>query len=94
MSADNGIYILQTYGPEYRVAHCQGIDSIYGKFNDDTFHWDGDPEMILEYFAEAPVFTDVEKALDFATELSYDYEYLEYGICLIPDFKELKFSEL
>lgn len=94
MSADNGIYILETFGPEFRVAHAQGIDNIYGKFNDSTHNWDGDPEMILEYFAEAPVFQNVEKALDFASEMSYDYEYLEYGICLIREFKHLKFNEL
>lgn len=93
MSADNGIFILETFGPEFRVAPCQNIDAIYGNFNDDTFHWDGDGEMILEYFAEAPVFQDVEKALDFATEMSYNYEYLEYGICLIREFMNRKFSD-
>jgi hypothetical protein len=93
MSSDNGIFVLETMGPEFRVAHCQGIDNIYGKFNDDTHHWDGDSEMILEYFAEAPVFQDVETALDFASEMSYNYEYLEYGICLIREFMNLKFSD-
>lgn len=28
MSADNGIYILETIGPEYRVAHLQAIDNL------------------------------------------------------------------
>jgi hypothetical protein len=93
MSSDNGIYILETKGPEFRVAYCSGIDNIYGNFNDDTHHWDGDPEMMLEYFAEAPVFTDVEKALDFATELSYNHDYLEYGVCLIREFMNQKFSD-
>jgi hypothetical protein len=26
--------------------------------------------------------------------MSYNHEYLEYGICLIPDFKELKFGKI
>lgn len=29
ISADNGIYILKTKGPEWRVAHLQAIDNIY-----------------------------------------------------------------
>lgn len=91
MSADNGVYILQTYGPEFRVAYAHGIDNIYGNFNDETSHWEGDPEMFLEYFGKSKVFDNLEEALDFATNLSYDYEYLEYGVCLISDFKEKNF---
>ena len=94
MSADNGVYILQTFGSEFRVKHCQGIDNIYGKFNDETFHWDGDDEMIREYFADAPVFNNLEEALDKAEELSYDIDYLEYGICVISDFKNKVFKDL
>ena len=28
VSADNGIYILKTAGPEYRVAHLQGVENV------------------------------------------------------------------
>ena len=28
MSADNGIYILETSGPEFRVVECSAIDNI------------------------------------------------------------------
>lgn len=94
MSSDNGIYILHTRGPEYRVGHHQGIDNIYGKFSDDTLKWEGDPVMILEYFDDAKMFTNIELALDYAEMISYDYEYLEYGICVISDFKELDFKVL
>lgn len=94
MSADNGIYVLQTKGPEFRVVHCQNIDEIYGEFSDDTLKWLGNPEMILHFFGEATVFSNIETALDFAEELSYSYEYLEYGICVITDFKELDFGKL
>jgi hypothetical protein len=93
MSADNGIYVLQTFN-EYRVAYHQGIDNIYGKFDDETFHWEGDDEMIKEYFGSAPVFNNLEEALDLAEELSYTYNYLEYGICLISDFKNKVFADL
>lgn len=94
MSADNGVYILQTFGPEFRVKYCQGIDNIYGKFDDETLHWEGDDEMIKEYFGDAPVFLNLEEALDKAEELSYTYDYLEYGICVISDFKNKIFNDL
>lgn len=94
MSADNGIYILQTYGPEWRVAHQQNIEEIYGNFSDDTYKWEGDPEEMFRYFGEAPVFLSLEEALDFAEEMVYDYDYLEYGICVISDFKEMDFNNL
>ena len=94
MSADNGIYILQTEGPEFRVAHQQNIDEIYGNFSDDSLRWQGDPEMMLEYFGSAPMFSNLEEALDKAADMSYDYEYLEYGICVITDFKDWNFSNL
>lgn len=94
MSADNGIYILETKGPEYRVAYHQNIDEIYGKFSDESFHWQGDPEMMLEYFENAPMFFNREEALDLAKKMVYDYSYLEYGICFISDFKDWNFNSL
>lgn len=94
MSSDNGIYILHTKGPEYRVAYHQNINAIYGKFNDETFHWNGDNDIILEYFAEAQVFSNLEEALDKAEEISYNYDFLEDGICVISDFRELDFKSL
>ena len=94
MSADNGVFVLQTEGPEFRVAYSQAIDNIYGKFNDNTYMWDGDMDRMIDVFGKSEVYSNLEKALDKAELMSYDYEYLEYGVCLIPDFKELKFGKL
>jgi hypothetical protein len=94
MSADNGIYILHTKGPEYRVGYNQAIDNIYGNFSDESFQWQGDPEMMVEYFQDAKMFSSLEEALDYAEDLSYNYEYLEDGICVITDFKDWNFGKL
>lgn len=94
MSADNGIYVLYTEsekGPEYRVAYSNAIGNIYGKFNDDTFRYDGDNEYLKATFKEAPVYYSLNEALDNAEIMSYDHEYLEDGICVISDFKDLGF---
>lgn len=94
MSADNGIYILQTAGPEYRVAYLHSIEDIYGNFSDESYQWQGDPVVMLRYFGDAPMFTVIENALDYAAELLYNYDYLEYGICMISDFHDWDFNNL
>lgn len=94
MSADNGIFILQTKGPEFRVAYHQNIDNIYGEFSDESYQWQGDPESMYEYFADAPVFSNLEEALDLASEMVYSYDYLEYGVCVISDFTDWDFGKL
>ena len=82
MSADNGIYILQTDGPEFRVQHCMGIDNL---------NWDRvskcyteNDDIVInnarEMFKSAPVFVDKVKAVEFAMECSEKYSILEYGI--------------
>ena len=94
MSADNGDFVLQTAGPEFRVAYTAAIDNIYGSFNDSTLHWNGDMDRMIDVFGSSKVFNNLEEALDEAERMSYDYEYLEYGVSLIPDFKDLKFGNL
>lgn len=94
MSADNGVYILCTKGPEYRVAYGQSIDQIYGDFSDDSLEWQGDPHAMLNFFGEAVVFTDEFSAIDKADEIALEYAYLEDGVCLIRDFESWDFNKL
>jgi len=49
---------------------------------------------MIDVFGSSKVFNNLEEALDEAERMSYDYEYLEYGVSLIPDFKDLKFGNL
>jgi hypothetical protein len=93
MSADNGTYILQTYGPEFRVAHVQAIDNIYGDWNETTSSWSGDPKFILDIFGSSKVFTEIEEAWDAALAIDASVAYSEYGTCLIKEFQERKFSD-
>lgn len=97
MSADNGIYILETKrdenSSEYRVAYAQAIDNIFGKFNDDTYHWEPNLEMMKNYFGNSSVHDNLIDALDKAEKMSYDYEYLEDGVCVLSDFSEIPFPQ-
>ena len=82
MSADNGIYILQTDGPEFRVQHCMAIENI--NWNDDAGDYTEDQDVWIKnarvIFKNAPVFTDEDKAAAFAVKCSKEYSILEYGV--------------
>jgi hypothetical protein len=94
MSSDNGTYILQTYGPEFRVMHCFAIDNIYGTWVEESLTYAPNAEAIVDYFKEAKVFTDIEQAWDYALALEEEMEYSEYGACLISDFAAYAFTDL
>lgn len=94
MSADNGIYILATKGPEYRVGYHMTIDNIYGSFSDESMRWNGNPKMIHDYFHTDQMFSTIEDALDYANQIVYNYDYLEDGICMITDFEDWDFNSL
>lgn len=75
MSADNGVYILETKGPEYRVAYAHAIENIFY-----------DSKILRECFDGCEVFSTRKKALDKAAEICDYAEYTEYGICLIDRY--------
>ena len=85
MSADNGIYILETSGPEYRVSHMMAIDNL--NWDDEKKDFSNDPDVMIEnareMFVRAPVFFDKEEAERFAFQEAEDYPFLEYGISSI-----------
>ena len=90
MSADNGIYVLFTdsekNGPQYRVAHLQAIDNIYGVFSEVNCKYEGNPETLNNYFGGAKTFHTLNEAMDYAEELETEIGYTEDGICVINEF--------
>lgn len=90
MSADNGIYILETpskkskSGYEYRVAHHQAIDNIYWGKNSSS----DDPKVWIEncrkWWEGCEVYTDKGSAFAEASRQADDCDILEYGISVIP----------
>ena len=96
MSADNGIYILETLAPnndgkEYRVVHAQAIENIF-YFDPERGYTQGDEgddmELVL-YFGGSEVFYNEEAAWNKAREIADEIEnddwggYLEYGMSAI-----------
>lgn len=94
MSADNGVYILLTKGPEFRIAHTQAIDNVYGEWNTESNTWQGDPDSLLSLFGESKTYHNIEEAYDEAEVIERSVEFTEYGVCLITDFQEHTFDEL
>jgi hypothetical protein len=93
MSADNGTYILQTFGPEFRIAHVNAIDNIYGSWDPQSNSWTSNSSMVLDTFGDSEVYTDLQEAIDVANEVEEKLTS-EYGVCMISDFQELKFLDL
>ena len=87
MSADNGIYILESpvrSGKEFRVLHTQAIDNLDYEVPEG---FDLNPEQVVQYFGESEVFKTREEANKIAQAL---YEevingmgIVEYGISTI-----------
>jgi len=89
MSADNGIYILQSLDG-FRVIYASAIDNIYGIKRHEF-----DPEYLKQYFGEAPVLESRDEAWEEArlmySELTSNGGYLEYGINIIPGHEDQVF---
>lgn len=89
MSADNGIYVLETNTEtagvtEFRVSHLQAIDNIAW---DCLKHECTDDEDVRIFNARrmwtGPVYKNREDAMKYAQELSGEFDILEYGISSI-----------
>lgn len=93
MSSDDGVYILQTKGPEYRIAHTQAIDNIYGSWDSKLSVWQGNSDYIYSVFGNSQIYDDIEEAYDSASDIEKKNEGTEYGVCLIKDFEERKFED-
>ena len=94
MSADNGTYVLQTAGPEFRIAHLQNIEMIYGDWDENTLEWTPNQDYIRESFKDSKVYTDLESAWDAAKAIDASHLISEYGTNLITDFSKLKYEDL
>jgi hypothetical protein len=79
VSADNGIYVLESTGPEYRVAHAQAIENICWKPDMGEFN----RKKVVLYFGGCHVLRDRRKALIEAERQAKGCPILEYGIQFI-----------
>lgn len=93
MSADNGIYMLKTLGPEFRVKELSAVDNlewddtIENEHGEVTGGYSNDPDIHIknarEMWYKCKVFNDENKAYNYALKLLDDNPYTEYGLCRI-----------
>ena len=87
MSGDNAILILKTNN-EYRVGHFSAIDNLYwfsGKDSENLVSL-----KIFEYFHDCHIIIGWNNAINLASVLYEDMEYVEYGIQIINSNKTWK----
>ena len=83
MSADNGIYIAKR-NAVYYIAYGQAVENLY-------YHSKGSPQRertFNKFFSGSLHASNGETALNYATDMSKDYVYLEYGIVYLGDFDD------
>ena len=88
-----GTYVLQTFGPEWRVARLSTVENLYEEQDTDSLKWSPNVNEMIEAFKDSKVFTNFEQAWDHATKLELAQD-TEYGANLIRDFETLKFSDV
>lgn len=93
MSADKGTYIIQTQGPEFRVAQAGSVDTLFEEFKPETNTWTPNIKKVVKDFGESKPFKSLEEAWDAAGVLD-DTVPTEYGVNLITDFQNYNFAEL
>ena len=85
MSADNGIYILKTEGPEYRIAHLQAVENV--NWDHDSNNYTDDPDVMIhnarQMWSPCEIFFEESLALIYAAKLLRRESICEYGICFI-----------
>jgi hypothetical protein len=98
MSADNGIYILQSKDG-FRIAHAQAIENIYWNFEKKELTDEINPKILYDYFHKSPVFKTVEEvtkeAIRIYEEIIQDdfCPIVEYGICDITGWEDKEFPK-
>lgn len=88
MSADNGIYILETKD-SYRVTHAQAIENLF--YSHIGFHSCEEivPTRAIEIFGGCKFTRDKEKALKIAHDIEQGM-YTEYGVRIFSTYKSWK----
>lgn len=80
ISADNGVYILRTRDPQYRVVETKGIDYIY--WQDGMLCENPVPEKVYDLWGKCMHTKSLDEATNIAWDIVYSGEH-EYGIKII-----------
>jgi hypothetical protein len=97
MSADNGIYILESKDG-FRVVHTQAIDNLWWWDDICATTNEINPKYLIRYFEKCDVYKTSEEAMAEAKRMydeimQSDFPILEYGISFISGWEDKPFPE-
>jgi len=98
MSADNGIYILESKDG-FRVTEGQAIENLWWWDEDAASRDELNPKYLIRYFGKCKVHKTSTEAMEEAKEMydnimQSDFPILEYGISFIPGWEDKPFPEV
>lgn len=91
VSADNGIYILQTKD-QYRIAHLMAIDNVFWSYNDGCLSLGSSlvPARVVEMWGSCRYTRSRKKAFKIAYRWAESLPVCEYGVKIITYNKKWK----
>jgi hypothetical protein len=90
---DKGTYVLQTAGPEFRIAQVTAVENFYDEQDPESGQWFPNCEAIREAYAKSKVYNNLEDAWDDATSLEL-LEETQFGVNLMREFEHIKYSTI
>lgn len=89
MSADNGIYVLETNEGQQRVIHAQAIENLHWNHVSSSMTSQPVCTRIIEYFGNSKATRNKNVAFYVARKMA-ETQFTEYGICFIKIDKTWK----
>jgi len=90
---DDAVCILETKGPEYRVAWVESIKNIFGDLDDDTLDFSPNTTYIQQVFDSSCVFFTYTLALNEAKRIAATCMPLEHGIIFVDNFRRTAYLD-
>jgi hypothetical protein len=96
----DGFFILKTLDPsseghEYRLAYCEDISVIFGKYDDTKFDWNANSESLWKTFKACFMSSSENVARQRAEKMAALHgKETECGIMVIQTFRKKTWDEL
>jgi hypothetical protein len=91
--SEQGVFILETAGPEYRVSEAVSYHMVFSDWGSNK--WLYNPDKIKSVFDGSKAYTDLDSAMARArTKVLTTPNYLEWGICVVDNWKDRPYEEM
>jgi hypothetical protein len=92
--SEQGVFILETAGPEYRVSDAVSYHMVFSEWGPNG-QWLYDPDKIKSVFEKSKAYSDLDSAMARArTKVLTTPNYLEWGICVVDNWKMNNYASM